>query len=145
MVPGQLKWFRLSEPTRWFRTGARVVSRTNEAIARREFDVRRSRFGGRGATERICRLAEVSSRAHPAREKRRPERAVAMEGDQQRSSRATAAEQEIASDNRPSSLRSGGRLRLNFSRYADQRHTVGMPVPTKSEPNSEFRGPGAAA
>ena len=32
-----------------------------------------------------------------------------------------AAEQEIAADNRPSSLRSGGRLQLNFSRYPDLR------------------------
>jgi hypothetical protein len=42
-----------------------------------------------------------------------------------------AAEQEIAADNHPSSLRSGGRLQLNFSRSADedgyvQRRLIGL-------------------
>jgi len=38
--------------------------------------------------------------------------------------RGAAAEQEIAADNRPSSLRSGGRLQLNFSRSADRDTTT---------------------
>ena len=45
--------------------------------------------------------------------------------------RGAAAEQEIAADNRPSSLRSGGRLQLNFSRSADgQRGSESKPAPS---------------